>query len=155
MSTSFKLVLFTLKGRIVDLASISCMSLFCALFSAATMKMASFAPNSCPVTFYALHLDENAKFWTSSLSCNIRTICPWKKKEFDDRETKVFLCLSIRSCDLVSLVLDISITLFLTRSISDCSNTLPSFSIWSIPYICFLLGFCPYKWFASFVLITF
>ena len=66
-----------LKGRIVDLASISCMSLFCALFSAATMKMASFAPNSCPVTFYALHLDENAKFWTSSLSCNIRTICPW------------------------------------------------------------------------------
>ena len=65
-----------LKGRIVDLASISCMSLFCALFSMATMKMASFAPNSCPVTFYALHLDENAKFWTSSLSCNIRTRCP-------------------------------------------------------------------------------
>ena len=79
-----------LKGRTVDPASISCMSLFCALFSMATMKMASFAPNSCPVTFYALHLDENAKFWTSSLSCNIRTICPWNKKNLMIEKQKYF-----------------------------------------------------------------
>ena len=79
-----------LKGRIVDLASISSMSLFCALFSTATMKMASFAPNSCPVTFYALHPDENAKFWTSSLSCNIRTICPWNKKNLMIEKQKYF-----------------------------------------------------------------